>query len=406
MSAAQQTPVAEQRESVPERRRPLADAKVHDLRLAQSSLTFVAFVAAFVAYSLWLGDKFLNADTRLLDVQSNVPVLLLGLSVVITLLAGQFDLSVGNMATLVAFLAVGLRINQNWPFPLVLVACLGIGLAGGLLNGLIVVKLKVNAFIATLGSGGLFVGLSSVYSGQQVVSPTTKGPQLPQWFTSQHGLGSFGEKAPSGLVWAILAAIALRAALLVLERSRRLGQSRASVAARLAAIVVLTVLAVVFLRSWVAAVSWLIFALFCVATIFWAVMRYTVFGRGLRATGSNASAARLAGIRTERTTVLAFVIGGLLASLGGLSLAALNGSASPGIAVPFLLPAFAAAFLSTVLFSHGQFTIWGTVTGGVFLVWVAQGLIVGGLAFTWTDVVNGVVLVCAVALSTMFRRST
>ena len=86
-----------------------------------------------------------------------------------------------------------------------------------------------------------------------------------------------------------------------------------------------------------------------------------------------------------------------------MSLASLNDSAAPGVAVDFLLPAFAAAFLSTVLFSRGGFTVWGTMTGGVFIVWVAQGLILGGLQYTWTDVVNGVVLVSAVALSTIFR---
>jgi ribose/xylose/arabinose/galactoside ABC-type transport system permease subunit len=76
------------------------------------------------------------------------------------------------------------------------------------------------------------------------------------------------------------------------------------------------------------------------------------------------------------------------------------------VAASFLLPAFAAAFLSTVVLSNGRFTVWGALVGGTFLVWVSQGLIVGGLPFTWTDVVNGTVLVIAVALSTVFFRRT
>jgi ribose/xylose/arabinose/galactoside ABC-type transport system permease subunit len=99
------------------------------------------------------------------------------------------------------------------------------------------------------------------------------------------------------------------------------------------------------------------------------------------------------------------VLGGTLAALAGIVLAANQGSAAPDVAVGFLLPAFAAAFLSTVILSTGQFKVWGTLIGGTFLVWVSQGLIVGGLAFTWTDVVNGVVLTLAVALSTIFRRT-
>src|SRR6516165_9112316 len=102
--------------------------------LAQS-LTFTAFIAVFIVYIIWLGGLFLNPATRLLDVHSNAPVLLLALSVMVTLVSGQFDLSVGSMATLEAFLTVGLTVRQGWPFWLVLVCVLAIGIAGGVLNG-------------------------------------------------------------------------------------------------------------------------------------------------------------------------------------------------------------------------------------------------------------------------------
>ncbi|MCW2829653.1 MAG: monosaccharide transporter rane protein family, partial [Aeromicrobium sp.] len=155
--------------------------------------------------------------------------------------------------------------------------------------------------------------------------------------------------------------------------------------------------------EWLDSISWLIAILLVVTAVLWVLLNQTPYGRNLKATGSNAEAARLAGVHTHRVTIVAFMMGGALASLSGMVLASLNGSAAPGVAVPFLLPAFAAAFLSTVLFSRGRFTVWGTITGGVFIVWVAQGLILGGLAYTWTDVVNGVVLVSAVALSTTFQ---
>ena len=100
----------------------------------------------------------------------------------------------------------------------------------------------------------------------------------------------------------------------------------------------------------------------------------------------------------------AFVISGLLSATAGIVLAAIQGSASPDIGAGFLLPAFAAAFLSTVLLSRGRFHIWGTLIGGVFLIWVGQGLVIGGVSFTWIGVINGAVLVGAVALSTALRR--
>jgi ribose/xylose/arabinose/galactoside ABC-type transport system permease subunit len=364
--------------------------------LAQS-LTFAAFVAVFAIYSIWLGGLFLNPGTRLLDVHSNTPVLLLALSVTVTLISGQFDLSVGSMATLAAFLTVGLTVRQGWPFWLVLVTVLGVGIAGGLLNGFLVSHLRVNAFIATLGTGGVFLGLSAVYSNEQVVSPTKRN--LPSWFT---GLGAFSQKVPTWIPWLVIAlALAWGASILVRRFSRYSNRRRLVVAA--AAIAFAAVFAVLDGPRWIDAISDLVALLFLIAAVLWVLLNQTPYGRNLKATGSNAAAARLAGVHTRNVTIVAFAIGGVLASLAGITLAALNDSAAPGVAVDFLLPAFAAAFLSTVLFSRGAFTVWGTITGGVFIVWVAEGLILGGLPYTWTDVVNGVVLVSAVALSTTFR---
>lgn len=375
------------------------------LATLQTALTVIAFLAIFAVYSAWLGDQFLNSDTRLLDVHSNVPVLLLALSVVVTLLSGQFDLSIGSMATLTAFLTVGLTAKEGWPFWLVLVVALGIGVLGGLLNGAIVVGLKVNAFIATMGTSGLFVGLSAVYSNGQVVSPSADDKQLPTWFTGQSGLGSFSQKLPQWITWIVLALVVAQLfRWLLVSPNGTFMKSRLGYAAAVAVILVLGFV-LLDLASWVRSVSLLIACLLLVATVLWILVNHTSYGRSLKATGSNSEAARLAGVKTQRVTIQAFVTGGFLAALSGISLAALNGSAAPGIAVPFLLPAFAAAFLSTVLFSRGKFTIWGTVAGGIFLVWVAQGLIVGGLHYTWTEVVNGVVLVCAVGISTTFRRN-
>jgi ribose/xylose/arabinose/galactoside ABC-type transport system permease subunit len=365
-----------------------------------SAATFAAFVAIFIIYTLWLGDLFKDPSTRLLDVHSDTPILLLALSVMVTLVAGQFDLSVASMATLITFLTVGLSIRQHWSFGLVLIAVLAVGIVGGLLNGFLVVVLRVNAFIATLGTGGLFLGLSAVYSDGQVVSPSTV--QLPTWFTGNQGIGSYSQKVPLWLSWAVIAIVLVWAAVTFLRRYPALPRSRRVGTLAVAAIAVVVFFVINGLK-WVHSTSILIAALLLVATVMWIVINRTPYGRNLKATGSNSEAARLAGVRTTRVTITAFVIGGFLASLAGISLAALNGSAAPGVATPFLLPAFAAAFLSTVLFSRGHFTVWGTIVGGVFLVWVAQGLILGGLHYTWTDVVNGVVLVAAVALSTTFR---
>ncbi|CAN5325915.1 sugar ABC transporter permease [soil metagenome] len=369
----------------------------------QSSLTFFVFMAVFVVFSVWLGGTFLNTDARLLNIHQNVPLLLLGLAAMVTLLAGLFDLSIASMASLCTFLTIGLRTQQELPFWLVLVICLVIGGLGGLLNGLLVEKLHVNAFIATLGTGGLFIGASRIYADGAAITPTADSLPIPTWFGS---LGAFTERPPQWIP-AVLCIVIAVLALAALWRARPARFTpRAWGAVSIAAVVVtVAILLALGLRSWVESVSWLVLFLLVVGTVMWVLVDHTVYGRNLKATGSNPLAAQLAGIRTTGVVIRAFVIGGVLAALAGIVLAATQGSASPDIAGPYLLPAFAAAFLSTVVFSTGRFTVWGTLAGGIFVVWVGQGLISGGLPPTWSSVVNGGVLLLAVALSTVLRRS-
>lgn len=388
---------------------PAADGllrRVAGAKAFQSSITFVAFLAVFAVYVLWLGDKFASTDARFLDIHQNAPVLLLGLAVMGTLIAGQFDLSVGGMATLTTFLAIGLKINQDWPFAAVIAVCLLIGLVGGLVNGILVMKLKVNTFIATLGTGGLFGGFASVYGKGTQLSPTADSAPMPGWFTGPESIGAFGHKFPAFLLWIGVAAVAVTL-FLALRRVRPTSQAPRTwdaISALVTLLVAGIAIGVVGVDTWIEKASWTIGILLIVGLLVWVLFTRTTYGRYLHATGSNPEAARLAGVNPEKETIKAFVLGGVLAAFAGIMLAANQGSASPDAGVGFLLPAFAAAFLSTVVLSTGKFTVWGALVGGTFLVWVSQGLIVGGLAFTYTDVVNGVVLVLAVALSTTLGR--
>jgi ribose/xylose/arabinose/galactoside ABC-type transport system permease subunit len=394
-----QPPVVEA-EDATERRPSL----VHRVLLnpqAEASITVVGFAVLFAGYGIWLGGLFFNVESRLLDVHQNTPILLLGLAVVVTLIAGAFDLSVAGMATLTTFLTIGLTVKDGLPFGLVLVICVAVGAAGGLLNGFLVEKIGINTFIATLGTGGVFLGISNIYSSGTDIAPGSTGHQLPTWFNN---FGSFSSKVPPVLLWiAVVAAavIAYRA----LPIPKRVS-GRASIAWRVGviAVVLLVLIFVAKLPKIISNSSWQVATIIVAGFVLWIVMEFTTYGRYLRASGSNRTSASLSGVRVQREVIKAFVLGGVLAAMAGICLAASQGTAAPDVAGTFLLPAFAAAFLSTVVFSRGRFTVWGTIIGGIFVVWVSQGLIDGGLSPNWTDLVNGVVLIVAVALSSVLRR--
>lgn len=368
-----------------------------------SSLTFCVFVIVFLVYTLWLGKNFANASSRLLDIHQNVPLLMVGMALAVCLVAGQFDLSVGGMTTLTTYLSVGLVVKQHWSFAFVILVCVGCGLVGGALNAFLVIRLRVNAFIATLGTGAAFAGLSTVYSGGTQLAPVQGSPKLPSWFSGTGSFGSYQTKAPQVLTWLVLLFLLAVVVYVALERTTAESRQKTLVASGVGLVVAVAIMLTAG-KEFIQNMPWTVLFLLLVAFSLWVTLRYTTFGRYLYATGGNAQAARLAGVHVDRLKASAFVIASTLSAVAGVVLGAIQGSASPDIAAGFLLPAFAAAFLSTVLLSTGRFHIWGTLIGGIFLIWVSQGLIIGGVNFTWTGVINGVVLVAAVSLSTALRR--
>jgi ribose/xylose/arabinose/galactoside ABC-type transport system permease subunit len=280
---------------------------------------------------------------------------------------------------------------------------LAVGVFLGLVNGLLVEVLNVNAFIATLGTGAACAGASAVYSGGTLVQAGAEGPQLPLWFTS---FATFGNAAPAWLIALVLIA-GLAKLFFSFDHVRPTKwSSRSWLAVKAAGILVIVVVLIFVLQlpEWISSVSWLIFILLFVAFLMWVLLQNTTYGRHIQAIGSNRSAALLAGVNVRRQVMKSFILGSMIAALAGVLLGASQGSASPDIAASFLLPAFAAAFLSTVILSDGRFTVLGTILGGVFVIWVGLGLILGGLPATWLSVVNGLVLIAAVALSTALRR--
>lgn len=140
------------------------------------------------------------------------------------------------------------------------------------------------------------------------------------------------------------------------------------------------------------------------ALLLWFVFDKRPWGRRMYAVGSSAEASRLAGVDVERIRFSAFVLAGLLAAIAGYLLTARVGSGSPTASANFLLPAFAAAFLSSAAFRVGFFNIWGVVLSVYFLAVGVTGLKFLGADF-WVDpVFNGTALIVAVAVSRMPAR--
>ncbi|KJL42311.1 ABC transporter permease [Microbacterium trichothecenolyticum] len=144
-----------------------------------------------------------------------------------------------------------------------------------------------------------------------------------------------------------------------------------------------------------------VFYLLIVTLLLWFLLEHTPFGRYLYAIGSNAQATRLAGIKVVRLQWATLILTGFLASLAGVVLTLQLGAASFGAGLPYLLPAFAAAFLGSTQVLPGRFNVLGTIVALYLLAIAVKGLQLQYPDLPWIkDLVEGLVVIVAVAITT------
>jgi ribose transport system permease protein len=148
-----------------------------------------------------------------------------------------------------------------------------------------------------------------------------------------------------------------------------------------------------------------VYYLAAVALVLWYVLEHTPVGRYLYAAGANQKAARLSGVNVVRLQWGALITSGVLASLAGVVLTQQLGSAAFGAGDPYLLPAYAAAFLGSTQIKPGRFNVLGTVVAMYLLAIGIKGLQLRFPQYPWiADLVEGVILLLAVGLAVQAAR--
>lgn len=140
------------------------------------------------------------------------------------------------------------------------------------------------------------------------------------------------------------------------------------------------------------------------AIVLWYVFEHTPLGRKLYATGFNAEAARLAGVPTTRLQFYSLIVSATVAGWAGIVLASILSSGSPTAGTPYLLPAFAAAFLGATQLKMGRFNAWGTVIAVIALGTGTTGLALAAAPPWSADVFTGVVLITALAMTAAHEK--
>lgn len=349
--------------------------------------------------------KPLNITNLILQ---NSYILILAIGMVLVIITGHIDLSVGSVAAFIGALAAIMMVDmQLHPFVAVILSLL-IGALIGAWQGFWVAYVNIPAFIVTLAGMLLFRGLTMIVLGGQSIAPFPKSFQkissgfLPDW------LGG-------GSLHILTLVLGILLSLLVVwqeyrERRTRI-KYRFEVPAlwifglKLAALVVVLNLFTYVLATYHGIPNILVI-LFFLIVIYSFVMNRMIAGRHIYALGGNEKAAKLSGVKTKKVTFWVFVNMGALAALSGLIFAARLNSATPKAGTNFELDAIAACFIGGASATGGIGTVYGAIIGGLVMGVMNNGMSLIGLGVDWQQGIKGLVLLLAVAFDIYNKSKT
>ena len=327
----------------------------------------------------------------------------IALGVVLVLLVGEIDLSVGSVAGVAAAVLAVTFVQLRWNAVLAVIAALAIGCLIGLLYGFLLTRFGLPSFVVTLAGLLGFLGLQLWVLGESGSINLPFDSWIVQ-FAQQLFLPP----------WASYALAAVAAALYALSRVRRarrraaaslISQGYAEIAIRSGALLVLLLVAAWYLNlSRGVGVMFLLFLLLVVAATF--LLTGTRWGGAVYAVGGSVEAARRAGIRVNRIYLSAFAACSTLAALGGLLLAARLAAANQSTGGGDTnLNAIAAAVIGGASLFGGRGTAYAALLGVVVIQSISSGLTLLNLDSSVRFMVTGVVLVLAVIVDSLSRRT-
>jgi len=337
---------------IPARAAPASASSGSALLTLMKLRTFIALIAVLMFFSI-AAPNFLSAPNLILMAKHVALNAFLAMGMTFVIITGGIDLSVGSIVGLCGMVAgylvlngIDLQIGYTIYFNVVEIALitLVVGIAIGAVNGLLITRLNVAPFIATLGVLYVARGLALLSSDGRTFPNLVGKPEL-----GTTGFGFLGAGRLVGLpvsIW-ILIVVALGAAYLA---------------------------------------------------------RYTPLGRHIFAVGGNERAARISGVRVNMVKMFVYMFSGFCAAIVGLIISSELMASHPATGESFELNAIAAAVLGGTSMSGGRGTIGGTIVGAFVIGILSDGLVMMGVSSFWQMVIKGLVIIVAVVVDQAQRR--
>jgi D-xylose transport system permease protein len=377
----------------------LLGARVSWNTLLSTVPIYVGLIAIWIYFDSQTDGKFLGARNLSAMVQQFAYKPVLALGIVLVLLLGEIDLSVGYLTSLAVALAATFSVTDGWPAGPSIVATIAICTLLGLVQGGLVAWVRMPSFVVTLGGFLIFEGMANHITGGSSINV------LDPFITS---LGSY--YVPKGLAWGIatvVCAVVVAYSLRTRTTRTKVGVSVEPVALfvlRLAGTIVLIEGIVAILNDYIGVpIAACILAVLVVA--FWFVSKKTRFGRHIYAVGGNLEASRRAGINTTAIKWVVFGISGCMAGVTGVMLLGYQPTASTTIvSSDLLLDVISIAVIGGVSLTGGRGSVWSVLLGGLVIAGVDSGLNLETTDPYLVSVVKGSILLLAIALDVVGKR--
>jgi len=369
--------------------------------LRQFGILF-SLIGIIVFFQIVTGGLTLSPGNMINLVSQYSYILILSIGMVLVIIAGHIDLSVGSVAAFAGIVVATSMQTWHFPWPLAILFGLFVGALIGAWQGFWVAYIGVPAFIVTLAGMLIFRG------GNQLIGNANTVP-VPKGFTFI-GAGYLPEVGPdfgyNNLT--LLLGLILAAAVVWVEfRARRTQKAMGSDIAPLWVSILKIVLldgVLIFATLQFASgrvgtsfpVSGIILGLLVLLYAF--ISRNTIMGRHIYAVGGNKLAAELSGVKSRRINFLVMMNMSILASLAGMIFVARSQASGPQDGLSWELDAIAAVFIGGAAVSGGIGTVIGSIIGGLVMAVLNNGLLLQGVGSDLVQIIKGLVLLVAVGV--------
>ncbi len=308
-------------------------------------IPFFVLLSSILVFGLLVGDRFFSAFALTLILQQVAIVGIIGVAQSIVILTAGIDLSVGAIAVLSSVVMGKFTIDLGLPPEIAILCGLLCGTFFGAINGVLVAKVKVPPFIATLGLWMIVLAINFLYSGSEVISAQTLSTEAPL-------LQFFGNKIEFGGA--------------------------------------IFTYGVIFMLLLVVLMSY--------------VLSQTAWGRHVYAVGDDPSAMMLSGVNVDRTIISVYAIAGLICAFAGWALIGRLGSISPQAGQMANIESITAVVIGGISLFGGRGSVVGTLFGALIVGVFSLGLRLLGADVQWTYLLIGVLIITAVTIDQYIRK--